>query len=348
MKICGKIRETEREGMIEMTLAELQAAMGELNPYQIDEITAQVVKYLNLNEELKDTRPAVCPCCGKSDVQFIKKGIQAGKQRYQCKSCGRKFTYDAKQITAHSHQSIGAWITVIEDTLSLKSLDETARKIDVCHETSFNMRHKLLAFLEAMAELEVVLDELVEVDETYVVESQKGTKCKDREPRKHGEGATKPGLSHEQYCVCVATDRNDHVRAVCVNRAKPSGDDIVQALSAHIAPKCVMLCDGATTYNKLAELLQCKKVELKGYDSYDRVYHLNTVNNQHSRIKEMLRQFRGVASKYLNRYLALFTTIVSYSKSSVAESTDNLRRSLSLIKKPMTYSSSQKSGLLML
>ena len=38
-----------------MTLAELQAVIPELNAYQIDQITAQVVKYLNLNEELKNT-----------------------------------------------------------------------------------------------------------------------------------------------------------------------------------------------------------------------------------------------------------------------------------------------------
>ncbi len=272
-----------------MTVAELQAAIPELNPYQMEQITTQIVKYLNLNEELKNTRPTVCPCCGRSDAAFIKKGMHAGKQRYQCKGCGSKFTYDAKQITAHSHQSIDAWITVMEDTLSLKSLDETAKKIGVCHETAFNMRHKLLAFLESMTESELILDELVEADETYVVESQKGSKCVDRNPRKHGEGATKPGLSHEQYCVCVATDRNNHVCAVCVNRAKPSGDDIVDALSAHIAPQSVLLCDGAAAYNKLADLLPCKKVELKGHDSYDLVYHLNTVNNQHSQIKEMLR-----------------------------------------------------------
>ena len=71
---------------------------------------------------------------------------------------------------------------------------------------------------------------------------------------------------------------------------------------------CVMVLPLTTSW---LILLQCKKVELKGHDSYDQVYHLNTVNNQHSRIKEMFRQFRGVASKYLNRYLALFATIAT-------------------------------------
>ena len=80
-----------------MTVPELQAVIEELNTYQIEQIKAHVVKYLNLNEELRNTRPTVCPCCGRSDVKFIKKGFQAGKQRYQCKGCGSKFiTFEKK------------------------------------------------------------------------------------------------------------------------------------------------------------------------------------------------------------------------------------------------------------
>lgn len=329
-----------------MTLTDLQTAIEGLNPYQIDQVTAQVTKYMKLNDELKQTRPEACPICGKADGQLIKKGFQAGKQRYQCKDCRSKFTYDTKQLTAHSHQPVDSWITMIEDTLSIASLDKTAEKISVCHETAFNMRHKLLAFMEIMIGSNVLLDELVETDETYILESQKGVKCETRKPRKHGEGATKRGLSNEQYCVCVAADRNGNLIAECVNRAKPSGDDLINALASHIIPQSVLLCDGAAAYNRLANLLECKKVELIGHESYDRVYHLNTVNNLHSRIKEMLRQFRGVASKYLNRYLALFTIISSFTKSTVAESTDVLRHSLTALREHITYASSQSTGLL--
>ena len=91
-----------------------------------------------------------------------------------------------------------------------------------------------------------------------------------------------------------------------------------------------------------------KKVELMGHESYDRLYHLNTVNSLHSRIKAMFRQLRGVASKYLNRYLALFTIIASCVKSTIAESADDLRRSLSAVRVPITYISSQTEGLLAL
>ena len=77
------------ERMNFMTLKELQAYILELSPYQLDQIAVQVVKYLNLNEQLKNTRPECCQCCGKNQEHFIKKGFQHGKQRYMCKDCGK-------------------------------------------------------------------------------------------------------------------------------------------------------------------------------------------------------------------------------------------------------------------
>ena len=133
-----------------MTLTDLQTAIEGLNPYQIDQVAAQVTKYMKLNDELKQTRPDACPICSKADGQLIKKGFQAGKQRYQCKDCGSKFTYDTKQLTAHSHQPVDSWITMIEDTLSIASLDKTAEKISVSTvaESTDVLRRSLTALRE--------------------------------------------------------------------------------------------------------------------------------------------------------------------------------------------------------
>ena len=81
------------------------------------------------------------------------------------------FTYDIKQITYNSHHSANSWIIVIEDTISMAPLDETTGRIAVCNETAFNMRHKLLAYMESMRSSFSLLDELVEADETFVLES---------------------------------------------------------------------------------------------------------------------------------------------------------------------------------
>ena len=329
-----------------MTYTELQNALTGLTPYQIEQVSVQVIRYLNLNKELENTRPAYCPCCGSVDARFIKKGLQNGKQRYQCKECSSKFTFDTRQITSNSQQPVSSWIAVVEDTLSMKSLDNTARRIGVCHETAFNMRHKLLTYLEA--ESTTTLDALIEADETYVIESQKGVPVTHRKARKHGEGASKRGLSDEQLCVCVATDRNNHVVAKCVNRAKASGNDLIAALGDHIASDSIILCDGATSYNSLADHTQSVKIELIGHENYGRLYHLNTVNSLHNRIKEMVRRFRGVSTKYLNRYLALFAIVVTCIKGSIEEAADEIRRSLASVRERVTYASSQSDGLLMI
>ena len=39
---------------------------------------------------------------------------------------------------------------------------------------------------------------------------------------------------------------------------------------------------------------------------YTEVLHLNTVNNMHSGFKDLYQFYRGVSSKYLNRYLELY------------------------------------------
>ena len=56
----------------------------------------------------------------------------------------------------------------------------------------------------------------------------------------------------------------------------------------------------------MAECKKCKVVHLKGHQSYNQVEHLNGVNHIHSVIKNKLAQYRGVATKYINRYTILF------------------------------------------
>jgi len=329
-----------------MTHKELQTLVKQLSDYQVNQIAQTAMRYLALNQELAEIKPSSCPCCGDSGGIFIRKGTQRGKQRFQCKSCGHKFTYDTKQLTSNSQQPVESWIVVLEDTLALKSLDATAEKISVCHSTAFYMRHKLLAYMEAAMKAAAPLEALIEADETYVLESQKGTRVTHRKPRKHGEGASKRGLSNEQLCVCVAADRENHVIARCVNRAKPSSYDLANALADHIAGKSLLLCDGASSYNYLAEKTDCEKISLVGHENYNKVYHLNTVNSLHSRFKEMLRTFRGVATKYLNRYAALFVLIVMSTEHSVAEAADQVRRLLQSFRLSITVNSLKSLNIL--
>lgn len=331
-----------------MTHKDLQKTLQQLSEYQLNQISQTAMRFLALNQELADIEPKSCPCCGDQSARFIRKGYLRGKQRFQCKSCGRKFTYDSKQLTSNSQQSVESWLVVLEDTLSLQSLNSTAEKIGVCHSTAFHMRHKLLVYLEEAVAASAPLEVLIEADETYMPESQKGTKVTQRKPRRHGESSGKRGLSNEQMCVCVATDRDNHVIARCVNRAKPSSENLVEALASHIAGESVLLCDGAASYNLLAEKTNCQKVSLVGHESYNKLYHLNTVNSLHSRFKEMMRKLRGVASKYLNRYAALFSVLAMNTNRSVSETADHVRRSLRALHIAVTINSANSLHILAL
>ena len=208
--------------------------IGKLSKQQVERLTEIAVEFLDLNTELEDTTPKSCPFCGDANTCFIKRGRSGRKQRYQCKKCGKRFTFDTGKLTAYSHQTEEAWSRFIRDTLSLKSLDECAANICVSHPTSFYMRHKLLFFLEESFKGGELLEGVIEADEAYVQESQKGILVTTRKPRKHGETATKRGLSNEHFCVCVAADRDSRIVVRCVNRGNPSAEDIEEALSVLI------------------------------------------------------------------------------------------------------------------
>lgn len=343
MMVSSLGRETE-----EMTRNELIGAINSLTEHQLDKLAETVTQYIELNNELSKTEPESCPVCGSACGKFIKKGFLRGKQRFACKECRHKFTYDTRQLTAHSHQPVESWITLIRDTLKLASLQETAEQLQVSKTTVFYMRHRFLMFLMERPELKGSLAGIIEADETYMLESQKGKKVTDRKPRRHGRKASKRGLSNEQLCICVATDRDNHIVASCVNRAKPSSEELQLALSDYISSGSVILCDGAQAYNDLAAHAGCDKIELKGHCDYNKVYHLNTVNSSHARFKDMLKQFRGIASKYLNRYLALFVFLFSSTMLNLFEKVDYIRRSLSSVRVKINNSSLASEGLLII
>lgn len=322
--------------------------IGKLNEEQVERLSNIAQEYLSLNNQLEDTRPQSCPWCKSADAHFIKKGFSGRKQRYQCKSCGKKFTFDAGKLTAYSWQTGESWAIFIRDTLSLKSLDECAANISVSHPTAFHMRHKLLAFLEEAINGGDQLEGVIEADEAYVLESQKGVPVTTRKPRKHGETATKRGLSDEHLCVCVAADRDRRIVVRCVNRGNPRAEDIEEALSARLNESGVFLYDGKKAYNKLIRAKKCEKIVLKSHQDYNKAYHLNTVNGLHSRLKAMLYRYRGVSGKYLNRYLALFTALEQAGHSVFHPEVDSIRQLIAGVNAVKTIRSLSTEGILAL
>jgi hypothetical protein len=204
---------------------------------------------------------------------------------------------------------------MFSDTVAGNSLPYSEKRLGISHQAAFNMRHKILiAIQDALAGDSDKLGDVCELDETYVLESYKGSELPEgctRNPRKHGAKAEKRGLSNEYVCLCTAVQRKGAAVVKSANRAKPSREELTSVFEGHIKDGTLFLTDGLRSYYVLERLADCtvKNVE----DETASFYHLNTVNSLHSYIKRQYRFYRGVATKYINRYGALFS--VAYSKS---------------------------------
>ena len=248
-------------------------------------IQREIIDFCNLNDCLDDNRPYQCPYCHKK-TKMIKNGFARSKQRYLCMDCYHKFTYDSHMITSFLKIDVDEFIEICIDTLTMVPIHKTAARLN---------HHKFLSMLEKYLESEKIqLSGTIECDETYVLESSSGSSLKRRKARHRGEPSRFRGMSHEQICIVTTTDRNEHEIFLAVGQFRPTKDIIQDTFKNNITQRSIIYTAGTDCYNSLAECKNC------------RVVHLNVVNHIHSVIKNKVAQYRGVATKYINRYTVLF------------------------------------------
>lgn len=87
----------------------------------------------------------------------------------------------------------------------------------------------------------------------------------------------------------------------------------------HLQDGVLAICDGFRSCSALKDIAQCTIKDINTVTEEEKAfYHLNTVYNFHSFIKEQYVFYRGIATKYLNRYNALFTVEWQQKGSAVA------------------------------
>lgn len=259
-----------------------------------------------------------CPYC--SGTKAIRYGHKCGKQRFLCRQCGRTFVTTTHTIMSQSHFSQAVWQEVISDTVQGNAIDYSAKKLGINHRTVFGMRHKILLALQEFPETKhILLDGVSELDETFVLECYKGKPLPEtigRKARKHGAKAQKRGISSEYVCICTGIQRKGDAYAATVNRAKPDAKELAGLFADHIAQGALVLCDGLKSYQGLPAVTGCTVKDCHELTEEEKsFFNLNTVNGFHSFIKRRYDFYRGVATKYLNRYNVLFAA--SYNKADV-------------------------------
>lgn len=271
-----------------------------------------------LIDDLRDARfpdGVHCPYCDHKETRRY--GKTRGKQRYQCKKCKRTFSDLFRSPVAYSkHQD--KWTLFARCMMQGMSIRKTAEKLGVNPTTIFRWRHKLLAGLRKLDF--PTLKGIVEVDETYIRESQKGSRHLNRKRREHGKPVELRGISRQQVCVLVARDREERMIADKVGFGRITKAQLNAALK--ISSGSELCSDGASAYQAY-----CREHELthhpydakKQYKQPQRkagmVYHIQHVNSFHSRFKGWMKRFHGVATRYLPNYITWHQFVDEHKKS---------------------------------
>jgi transposase-like protein len=240
-----------------------------------------------------------CPRC--RSVRLHRHGHAHGLQRYRCVDCAR--TFNALTGTPLARLRLRRkWLPYLDCMLESGTVRRAAALTGIHKNTSFRWRHRFLTL--GKADRKLPLGGITEADETYLLESQKGSRHLDRPPRRRGGRSRWRGLSHEQVCILVARDRTGRTVDFVTGRAPLTAPQL-RCLAPAVAPDILLVTDGHAAYRTFAREagITHRAVNLSAGVRVAGALHVQNVNAYHSRFKQWLRRFNGVASRYLPNYL---------------------------------------------
>jgi len=150
---------------------------------------------------------------------------------------------------------------------------------------------------------------IVEADETFLLESQKGSRKLGRAPRKRGGKAALPAISRYLDCILVARDRSGQTIDAVTGRGSLKKSHLVEHLLPKLCSQALLVTDGNAAYQAFARehAIAHQAVNLQAGErvraSSQGAIHIQNVNAYHRRFKEWLARFHGVASWRLPNYL---------------------------------------------
>jgi transposase-like protein len=246
-----------------------------------------------------------CPHCASQ--RFQRWGHASDLPRYRCTDCRRTFNGLTGTPLAHLRKK-ERWEAQIEALIIGESVTKAAKRCGVAGSTAFRWRHRFLA--AAAFDKPARLSGIVEADETFILESFKGKRSDlPRAARKRGGQAAKRGLSAEQIPILRPRPQRCHDRR---GSSQAQSGLITAALEGVVTSDNQLCCDGGKAIVGFARKqdIPCQILPSPGGPRPEAPnLHINNVNGYHGRLKEWLRPFHGVATKYLDHYRGWRRTI---------------------------------------
>jgi transposase-like protein len=240
-----------------------------------------------------------CPRCGCGRVHRC--GQASGLQRFRCLGCGRSYNALTGTPLARLRKK-ECWLPYLQCVLESRTVRDAARVVGVHRTTSFRWRHRFVP--GAMRDRPTMLSAIAEADETYRLESQKGSRNLTRRPRKRGGVARRRGVNREHDCLLVARDRGGQTLDFHTGRGPVTAAQLHKCLKPVLPADVLLISDGAVAYRGFAAQagIMHEAVNVNAGIRARGAIHIQNVNSWHSRFKSWLVRFRGVASRYLINY----------------------------------------------
>ena len=255
---------------------------------------------------ISETR-APCRCCPRcGNKRCYRHGFANDLQRYRCCACGRTFN-DLTGTPLARLRLKAKWLEYSQVLLDSLPVRKAADRIGVHRNTAFRWRHRFLHWVKL--DRPAALNGIVEADETFLLESQKGSRTLNRPPRRRGGRAAKRGISSELDCILVARDREGRTVDAVTGRGALTAAQLERALLPRLDLQALPVSDSHAAYRAFARKhrIAHEAVNLRAAVRVRRLgnlaIHVQNVNAYHERFKAWLLGFRGVASRYLPNYL---------------------------------------------
>lgn len=250
-----------------------------------------------------------CPRCQCGEV--VRNGHADGLQRYKCRGCARTFNALSTTPLARLRHK-GKWLRQADALCQGLIVREAAEHLQVAPSTAFRWRHRFLQ-LAQQAKCSWLVG-VVEVDQTYQLRSFKGQKVPLRVARQRGGKASTRGMSKEHVPVLVARDRSGQTTDFVL--PADTVTEVSTVLQPVVAPDAILCTDGSLMLASVAKGLHLahEALNLTGGIRVRGPWHIQNVNAYHSRFKNWLHRFHGVATSYLPSYLGWFRAVDRFSR----------------------------------
>lgn len=270
-----------------------------LSPSQRQRLHQALAKSETSTEEVLTTQLTLQKCPHCLCTQLKPWGSSHGLPRYRCAACLKTSNPLTKTPLARLRQR-DKWLVYAQALIDGLSIRKAAVLCNIDKNTAFLWRHRFLTMIKSHQALHE--EGIVEADETFFLESFKGQRHLARPARKRGGVGKTRGTSDDQIPVLVVRDRHKSTVTVILEKVDAAH---IKAVLAPLVDKDSVLCtDGAAVYTSFCKATGIKHEVIPSKGPRARgAFHIQNVNAFDSRLKEWMRRFHGVATKYLANYL---------------------------------------------